>query len=95
MHAKRRIGASDPESGHQKPIDPRWEILEYLRAHPGAADSLDGIVIWWLSRQRYETASEAIQEALNDLEAQGVIEAVTLGDGRRLYRLSAQSGPSQ
>jgi hypothetical protein len=95
MHAKRLAGTlgSEPEPG--KLVDPRDEIVAYLRAHPDATDSLDGIVDWWLARQRYETASEAIQAALDDLASQGILEVVTLGSGLRLYRLATPPGPRQ
>ncbi len=67
--------------------DPRWEIVEYFRCHPAAADSLDGIVDWWLPQQRYETARAAIQQALDDLVRQGVVDEFVRGE-TRLYRLS-------
>ena len=69
-------------------VDPRAEIVAYLRAHPSAADSLEGIIDWWLPQQRYETAKAVIQRALNDLAQQGIVEEVTLGPGVRLYRLA-------
>ena len=74
------------------PIDPRAEIIAYLQAHPSAADSLDGIVDWWLPRQRYETARSAIQKALDDLAAQGIVEELISSHGARLYRLAARAG---
>jgi len=77
-----------------EPIDPRDEIVAYLRAHPGAADSLEGIVEWWLPHQRYETAKSAIQLALNDLAAQGIVEEIILGDSARLYRLAMLPEPA-
>jgi hypothetical protein len=74
-------------------IDPRTEIVAYLHAHPSAADSLEGIVDWWLPRQRYETARNAIQKALDDLIAQGIVEELESNRGARLYRLAAYAGP--
>ena len=78
-----------------EPVDPRAEIVAYLRAHPSAADSLDGILDWWLPTQRYETGKAAIQRALDDLARQGVVEEVTLANGVRLYRLAKRSGTEQ
>jgi len=76
-------------------VNPQAEIvaalISYLRGHPSAADSLDGIVEWWLPRQRYETAKAAIQQALDDLIREGIVEEVILGDGGHLYRLSERS----
>jgi len=31
------------------------EILEYLRKHPEASDTLEGIAEWWLLNQRIPT----------------------------------------
>ncbi len=39
-------------------------VLAYLREHPQAADTLEGIVEWWLPRQRYETERSRIRAAL-------------------------------
>lgn len=95
MHAKRLDGPSGPTPCQTQPVDPRCEIVDYLRAHPSAADTLEGIVDWWLPHQRFETAKSAIQEALDDLARQGIVEEVTFGNGVRVYRLAAQSGPEQ
>lgn len=69
--------------------DPRQEIVEYLHIHPCAADTVDGIIQWWLSRQRYETAKTVIQRALEDLVEQGIVDYVDTGNNTRIFRLSA------
>ena len=69
------------------PIDPRQEIVEYLHAHPAAADTVEGIVNWWLPLQRYENAKTAIQKALHELVQEGRVDEVTIGNDIRLYRL--------
>jgi DNA-binding transcriptional ArsR family regulator len=69
--------------------DPRQEIVEYFRLHPAAADSLEGIVDWWLPLQRYETARAAIQQALDDLVREGIVDEVVRGK-TRFYRLSRE-----
>jgi len=45
------------------------EIVRYLRSHPQAADTVDGVVHWWLPRQRLEEARDAIEGALEALVA--------------------------
>ena len=64
------------------------EISRYLEAHPGAADSVEGIVRWWLARQRYEFATHKVQEALNYLESRGVVRKSVSSGGRVIYRSS-------
>ncbi len=69
-----------------RPQDLRLEILEYLHAHPFAADTLDGIGQWWLPVRRHEIPKDIIQEALDDLIRQGFVDYVDTGDGRRIFR---------
>jgi hypothetical protein len=66
------------------------EILGYLRAHPQAADTVDGIVEWWLPRQRYDEAVHRVQQVLDELVARGLVERITLVDGTVLYADRAQ-----
>lgn len=61
-------------------------ILQYLRTHPEAADSLDGIAAWWLPRSNHPPTLEAVQEALNQLVAERRIACLHLADGRTLYQ---------
>lgn len=61
------------------------EILGYLRAHPQAADTVDGIVEWWLPRQRYDEAVHRVQQVLDELVARGLVNQITLVDGTVLY----------
>jgi len=60
-------------------------ILTYLRCHPQAADTLRGIVNWWLPQQRYESDCQRIEYALGALVAQGKLRCVRLPDGEVLY----------
>jgi hypothetical protein len=61
------------------------EILRYLQAYPEAADTVDGIVEWWLPRQRYEDAVHRVQDVLHQLVARELVEKITLVDGTVLY----------
>jgi hypothetical protein len=61
-------------------------ILQYLRAHPDAADSLEGIASWWLPQSGFSVTSEAVQEALALLVAERRIARIDLADGRTLYQ---------
>jgi Fe2+ or Zn2+ uptake regulation protein len=74
---------SPPDASGLTP--PSAEILRYLRARPQAADTVDGIVMWWLPRQRHEEAVDQVQHALDDLVARGLVERITLVDGTVLY----------
>ncbi|MEW9898700.1 hypothetical protein ABWL39_08715 [Chitinivorax sp. PXF-14] len=59
-------------------------ILAYLQAHPGAGDTIDGILGWWLGvtdgeqRSRVEASLDALAEA-------GAVTRHRLPDGKVIY----------
>lgn len=63
-------------------------VMGYLRTHPDAADTLDGIVDWWLPQQRYETERARIEAALRVLVARGLLRRSDLPGGTELYALN-------
>jgi len=63
-------------------------VILYLRNHPDAADTLDGIVDWWLPQQRYETARSRIEHVLGRLVAAGLLRRDNLPGGGDLYALN-------
>lgn len=65
--------------------DVAGELLEYLHARPNAADTLEGIMNWWLPRQRYETEQRRVEQALEQLVARGLVAKNRLSDGTVLY----------
>jgi hypothetical protein len=64
------------------------ELLGYLLDNPGAMDTLEGIVTWWLPRHEARVGTEPVARALERLEADGVVERAGDRD-RPLYRLRA------
>lgn len=73
---------SHDELGLARPSD---AILRYLWAHPHAADTVDGIVEWWLPRHHHAETVERVQEALDILVVRGWVEQIALADGTVLY----------
>ncbi len=65
-------------------------ILQYLRTHPDAADSLEGIATWWLPGLDLEARPEAVQTALDQLVADRLVARFDLADGRTLYQSVAK-----
>lgn len=62
-------------------------ILHYLQNNPNAADSLEGVMNWWLPKLGYEQVSaESVRQALERLIAESVVKKVTLMDGTILYK---------
>jgi Fe2+ or Zn2+ uptake regulation protein len=60
-------------------------ILNYLRSHPEASDTLEGIAKWWLMRQRVSESTEVVQRVLERLRDQGLIRECRLAGGSTLY----------
>ncbi len=61
------------------------EIKKYLRAYPRAADTVEGVARWWLTRQRYEEALKRVQDALDLLVEQGVVTKRIAAGGKVVY----------
>jgi hypothetical protein len=49
------------------------QILSYLVEHPGARDSVEGIVEWWLLSQQIKEIGLQVKEALGELVVEGLI----------------------
>jgi hypothetical protein len=68
------------------------EICDYLHSHPAAAESLDGILDWWLPTHRNENAKNEILRALQDMVQRGLLVEAVLDNGSRRYRLTGDKG---
>lgn len=66
------------------------EIARYLVQHPDAADTFDGITRWWITRIRFDEASQVVGEALDGLVREGRVVKERLPDGTLLYRSALQ-----
>jgi hypothetical protein len=62
-------------------------LRSYLRAHPMAADSLEGITQWWLPGDLIVTAAQ-VEAALDRLLADGEATSRTVAGGVRVYSRS-------
>ena len=61
------------------------EIARYLQGREQIADTLDGIVHWWILRQRLHEERRKVERAMAYLYRQGIISMRSLPDGRTLY----------
>jgi hypothetical protein len=61
------------------------EILCYLRAYPETADTVDGIIEWWLPKQHRKMAREQVQQVLDQLIARSVVTKTVLANGEKVY----------
>ena len=60
-------------------------ITHYLKAHPNAADNVEGIMQWWLPQQQNPVDINALQHALDYLVETSAVSRTVLLDGRMLY----------
>ena len=63
------------------------EILEYLREHPDASDTLEGIAEWWLMSQRIRYEMKRVKAAISNLIEKGWVVEVRGKGVRTRYRL--------
>ena len=68
------------------------EISNYLQAHPDASDTLEGVITWWLTRQRFLQATAEVQCALEYLESHGVVKKMRTPGGGTVYSSSVPQG---
>jgi hypothetical protein len=74
---------------NESPIERR--ILDYLKAHPGAQDTMRGIVEWWLPKQRIAETMSEVETALSKLVATGQLVAHRGPDGQVFYHLGSNA----
>ena len=57
----------------------------YLKSHPNAADTIEGIAKWWLPGQGIEVSSLIVQQALNYLGSKSVVKCNVNFSGNNVY----------
>ena len=71
-----------------EPAEIAQEILAYLAEHPGAQDTLEGIVQWWLLEQEIQRRTAQVRAALAELVARELVLERQGKDGRTHYRIN-------
>jgi hypothetical protein len=66
------------------------KILRYLTQNPNAADTVEGILEWWLPRQSMVEEQKVVERALEHLVERDLILTVQPADARKHYRLNAE-----
>lgn len=71
-------------------------VLAYLEAHPSAADTLEGIVAWWLEQRRIRYGVEIVSGSLERLITSGAVEELHRQDETpTLFRLTISHARSR
>ncbi len=71
------------------------DILRYLREHPEAQDTVEGIMVWWVSECAIKHWLPRVRKSLTALVARGYLEKHTAADGHVFYRLNQSRVPSK
>jgi Fe2+ or Zn2+ uptake regulation protein len=66
------------------------QILQYLDAHPHAADTAEGIAVWWLKSDP-RTRLSRVQKALENLVQNNNVTRRKSPDGHILYSKGVES----
>ena len=82
---KVRVMYMDQEKANVKVQEVAGEIARYLMRRPNAAETVEGLATWWLTRQRFEDSKEIVQAALEHLVIEGHVDRCIVG-GKVIYR---------
>jgi hypothetical protein len=63
-------------------------ILRYLREHPEAQDTVEGITVWWVSERAIKHWLPQVRSSLATLVAQGYLAKQKMGDGQVFYHVN-------
>lgn len=61
-------------------------LVAYLRAHPSACDTSEGIGRWWAVPPESIGSQDDLNAALRFLQSHGAVEPVAAADGRVRWR---------
>ena len=84
---RRRSGAS---SQHDTTREVALKILRYLDQNPNAADTVEGILEWWLPKQSIYEEEKVVKRTLDEMVKRNLILATRSSDARRHYRLNTE-----
>jgi hypothetical protein len=62
------------------------EILHYLELHPNAADTLEGILMWWCKRQSNELDAGMLKTILDELVNTKMLVKIVSQSGEAIYK---------
>jgi hypothetical protein len=65
------------------------KILRYLDQNPHAADTLEGILEWWLPKQAIYEEEKVVKRALDEMVKRNLILTTRSSDARKHYRLNS------
>lgn len=67
------------------------DIRRYLERHPNAADSVEGVTRWWLTREGSVESIDKVQKALDLLVERGLMTKRVQHDGQSIFARARNS----
>jgi hypothetical protein len=64
------------------------QILLYLKKHPQAKDTLEGITEWWLEKQLIDQSVESVARGVSQLCARGLLREEKIMGKNSFYKLN-------
>lgn len=65
-------------------------IINYLKKHPEAGDTLEGIVTWWLEQERIDRVVDDIADTMRGLEKEGKVLSHKTQTGTTIYKIKSK-----
>lgn len=62
------------------------DLIAYLKDHPDAQDTLEGIVEWWLLEQKIKRQKNQVKRVLGELVLKGLVAENNMGSST-YYRI--------
>ncbi len=69
------------------------KIMTYLRQHPLASDSLEGVSHWWLVQQEIKKDTDLVEQALEHLAREGKLTRKMNSNRESIYGLTPTDKP--
>lgn len=73
-------GAQAFSCGHERIDFAKDQIVSFISQHPMAADTVEGVHLWWIDWGGFAESIQITQAALDCLQVHGVMETVRVGN---------------
>jgi hypothetical protein len=85
--ASKQVNQKNIQDDH---LEVAERILRYLRAHPEAKDTLEGIAEWWLAEDKISQSVEKVAKALAWLVESGKLVERHVAGGMTIFEVTAK-----
>jgi len=65
-------------------------LLDYMKKHPNAKHTAEGIARWWILQQKLDEEQFLVERVIEHFSEKGILEKVQLADGNCYFRFHQQ-----